>query len=191
MAPSKHASGWVDPLLRPVVAASVPAAGVEIRVEPTAQERAALARALGLAEVVSCTGRFRLAARSGGIIAVTGEVVAEVMALCVVTLEPFPLSLREPVEMTFAEPAEEDEPRRRAPSVNTLTAADLLDADDPPDPIENGQIDLGKVTTEFMALALPVYPRAPGAAYVEDSADAEASPFAALSRLKDGGNSPR
>jgi len=190
MAPSKdQATGWVDPLLRPVAAASVPPAGIEIVVEPTPAERQQLARALDLAEVSACKGRFRLSARSGGIIVVTGEVSAEVKAICVVSLAPFPLSLREPFELRFAEP--EDEPRRRDAPVTARTAIDILEADDPPDPIEDGMIDLGKVITEFMALALPVYPRAPGAAFADAPEEAEASPFAALARLKDGGNSPR
>lgn len=175
------ATGWVDPLHRPVPAATVPGTGLEVTVAPTEPERVTLAKALGLAAVDSLTANYRLAARAGGIIVVTGEVKAAIRPVCVVTLEPFTLTVAEPVDLRFTDP----ENTRRRPA--RPDAAETESEDDPPDVIENGVIDLGKVTTEFLSLAIPPYPRAPGAAFAgKEEAVAVTHPFAALKALKDG-----
>ena len=58
---------------------------------------------------------------------------------------------------------------------------------EPPDEIVNGQIDLGALTAEFLALGLDPYPRKPGVDFnYRDPADEKDSPFAALSKLKGG-----
>jgi hypothetical protein len=57
---------------------------------------------------------------------------------------------------------------------------------DPPEPIENGMIDLGRVATDALYLAVDPYPRKPGAVFepVVEAADPEDHPFAALKALK-------
>jgi hypothetical protein len=56
---------------------------------------------------------------------------------------------------------------------------------EPPDEIVNGQIDLGALTAEFLALGLDPYPRKPGVDFdYRDPADEKDSPFAALNKLK-------
>ena len=64
---------------------------------------------------------------------------------------------------------------------------------DPPEPVEDGHIDLGAVAAEFLALGLDPYPRKPGIAFSGDGLVAEQdeapeekpdNPFAALARLK-------
>ena len=71
----------------------------------------------------------------------------------------------------------------------------IVDAsEDDVDPIENGEIDLGELVAEAVALELDAYPRKPGEAYAEaedDSAEVielMPSPFANLDKLtkKDG-----
>ena len=54
------------------------------------------------------------------------------------------------------------------------------------EPIENGMIDLGRVATDAVYLALDPYPRKPGAVFepVVEAADPEDHPFAALKALK-------
>ena len=56
---------------------------------------------------------------------------------------------------------------------------------EPPDEIVNGQIDLGALTAEFLALGLDPYPRKPGVDFsYQDAPDEKDSPFAALGKLK-------
>ena len=58
-------------------------------------------------------------------------------------------------------------------------------AEDPPDPLIGGVVDLGACISEFLTLALDPYPRKPGAQFNEPApaADAETSPFAKLRTL--------
>ncbi|HRK25157.1 MAG TPA: YceD family protein [Beijerinckiaceae bacterium] len=166
-------SAWIDPLGRPVLAASIPATGLAFTVTPDAAEREALARALDLVSVDRLTADFQLRAAAGGLYEVSGMLRAEVRPRCVVTLEPFSLVIDEPVSIRFADAAAPAARRAATPA-----PADL--DDDPPDPVENGMIDLGRVTTEFLSLALPIYPRAPGAEFAASGEDGPASPFAVL-----------
>ena len=169
--------GWVDPLTRPVVAATIPASGVDITVTPADAERAALARALDLAAVDAISGAFRLSRRAGGEVRLRGRLTGTVRPRCVVTLEAFPLAVDEDVEMTFVDPPRVD---RKTGETDEI---DLSGGEDPPDIIENGVIDLGHVVTEFLSLAIPPFPRKPGVAMEEAAEPETESPFAALGRL--------
>jgi hypothetical protein len=163
------------PLSRPVGVLELPGRGLEVSVEPDARERSAVAAALGLVAVDSLAGRFRLV-RNGRIVHVTGHVSADVQQTCVVTLDAFPSHVEEPVDVRFGEDAEP-----RSHEVEELTAQDL----DAPEPLVGGVVDLGALTTEFLALGLDPYPRKPGVSFAyEDPAGKEPSPFAALSALK-------
>jgi hypothetical protein len=79
----------------------------------------------------------------------------------------------------FAPSAEEGAARRGASGAAAETI--FLDAQDQPDPIVEGRIDLGALAAEFMALGLDPYPRKPGAAFAPPAEAAGAdSPFEAL-----------
>ena len=137
-----------------------------------------MARALNLAAVDHLTADLKLAPRAGGIIAVTGEVRSKVQPVCVVSLEPFALSIREPVDIRFTD---RDPDSRRPPRPGT---EEDVSGEDPPDQIENGMIDLGHVVTEFLSLALPMYPRKPGADFEKAAEPEKRSPFDQLKALK-------
>ena len=107
----------------------------------------------------------------------TGAVHGEFTQTCVVSLEPFPGTVDEVVDMRFAPQAEEDGPQRGKRETLTISLAD----EDDPDPIVDGKIDLGALTAEIFALGLDPYPRKPGAEFVAPAEPAIAdSPFAAL-----------
>jgi hypothetical protein len=65
-----------------------------------------------------------------------------------------------------------------------MPAAALASQQDPPDSIIHGQIDLGALAAEFLALNLDLYPRKPGVTfenmYVGGEASGTDSPFAGL-----------
>lgn len=169
------------PLSRPVLVASLPDEGLEVTVKTTAAERAALAAADGLVELVALDGRFTLTPeRSGQGVTVLGEVHASVVQTCTVSLDPFPSELREKVDVLFVSES------RAAEWAKTQKGDDEGEDDDPPDVIVDGRIDLGTLTAEFLALGLDPYPRKPGVTFEShDPADAaDPSPFAALARLK-------
>ena len=145
-----------------------------------APTRAALARDLGIVSVRSArlqgrvepSGRedWRLEARLG----------ATVVQACVVTLDPVTTRIEEAVERLYVAHPEEPE------------EAEVEMADESLEPL-GAAIDLGALLAEALALALPAYPRAPGAElgearYAEDGVtpmrDEDARPFAGLAALR-------
>ena len=162
---------------RPVKVDALPRDGLAQIVEATPSERAAVADVQGLVDVAKLTATF-LVKRAGEGVRVTGAVHAELTQTCVVTLEPFPVTLDEPVDVRFARPT--GEPSGRRSEAETLAR----DAEDPPDPIVDGKVDLGMVAVEFLALALDPYPRKPGAEFTPPPGEeAPASPFVVLSEI--------
>ncbi len=112
----------------------------------------------------------------------TGQVRARIGQTCVVTLEPMESDIDEPIDMIFAPP-------EQIPELSDLVddaAESDEDIPDPPEPIENGIIDLGRVATDALYLAVDPYPRKPDAVFepLVEAADPEDHPFAALKALK-------
>jgi hypothetical protein len=165
----------VGPLSRPVSVEHLPEGGVEVVVEATPEERAALAKDFKLPAIHALEGRFRLTGTPRRR-APAGAVRARVEQVCVVTLDPFEDDIEEEVEVDFA---------------GAGARASAGDPEgpgyEPPDEIAGGHIDLGALTAEFLALGLDPYPRKPGAAFsYEGEGDGTESPFAALKGLKPG-----
>ena len=161
------------PLSRPVAVDRLPSEGTEIVVTATAEERERLARDFDLPAIHALEGRFILAG-SAARVRVRGRVTAAVRQTCVVTLDPFEGNVDEEVEVDFTAP--DHLPKQVAEEVERAPTQDE---------IISGQIDLGRVTSEFLALGLDPYPRKPGVAFsFEPEGEPEPSPFAALDRLK-------
>ncbi len=170
------------------------------RIEADERERAALAERMKLPAIHELRADLRVApGRDGGFL-VRGIFFAVVEQECVRTLEPFVSRLEERVERLFV-PADSVSARklRDAAGVVELEA----NADDAPDVIEGGEIDLGELVAESLALALDPWPKKPGTEFVdystdgggartdEEEGDAAArgarNPFSVLQRLRGGG----
>jgi hypothetical protein len=100
----------------------------------------------------------------------------------VVTLEPMESDIDESIDVIFAPP-------EQIPELSALVdeaAESDQEIPDPPEPIENGIIDLGRVATDALYLAVDPYPRKPDAVFepLVEAADPEDHPFAALKALK-------
>jgi hypothetical protein len=155
----------------PLVLANVPAQGLTLRLEATAEARAQLSARLGLLALHAFSAELHLRPEAEGRIGVRGRLRAELDQACVVTLEPVREHIDAPVAWRLLPPGLE-------PS----------DGDDDPDDIESeaGVADLGEALAQDLALALDPYPRAPGAEVpAEYRPDETHGPFAALSRLRD------
>ncbi|WP_262271273.1 MULTISPECIES: YceD family protein [Microvirga] len=164
----------VGPLSRLIDVMKIPPRGQDVHVEATAEECAALARDFGLPGIQALSGDYHLQASAKGI-HVTGVVRASITQVCVMTLDPFDSMIEEEVEVDFAESS--GMPAEPPTDINEY---------EPPDEIVNGQIDLGALTAEFLALGLDPYPRKPGVDFsYRDPADEKDSPFAALNKLKE------
>lgn len=145
-----------------------------------AEELTALAAALAIPEVTLLTARYDIRPGAGGRYRLTGELSAEVVQECIVTLAPVPSKIEERFAAEFWPKAALPEPSRE--DVEILASPDI-------EPIEGDAIDAGRIVFETLAAALDPYPRAPDAAFDwRDPADrgetAPASPFAALAALK-------
>ncbi len=169
------------PLHRPVAADSLPGRGSDLRIVASPEECRALAADLGIVAVRSLVAELHLAPwRSAGL-RVTGRLRGEVTQTCVVTLDPVDQVVDEDIDLRFLPAAMIEKPGEEI-------EIDALD-EDPPEPLPEGQLDLGQIVGEHLALGLDPYPRAPGAAFAEAAPEPDAeperpSPFAALKALK-------
>lgn len=163
------------PLSRRVDVERLPQGRGGFTVEASPQECVALAADFGIPAVRDLVGRFEIAGPTS-LLRVTGRVEAVVTQTCGVSLEPFESAVREPVEVTFSDavsPEEED----------VLDENGMPDLDRP-DALVRGQIDIGALTAEFLALGLDAYPRKPGIAFEEVVAGEDEKPLAGLARLR-------
>jgi uncharacterized metal-binding protein YceD (DUF177 family) len=187
------------PLSRKITVAALPKEGEVVRIEANKNELSAMAEAYAIPQIRRFVADFRLRPEGKAGANLRGAIDVEMDRICVVSLESFPVALREPVELTFApaRPAPEQPARQSRDKSGKGRDLDdeieldvMFDGDDPPEPIENGVIDLGAVACEFFALSLDPYPRKPGVEFQSaEAADgkepAKVNPFAVLARLKD------
>jgi uncharacterized metal-binding protein YceD (DUF177 family) len=163
-----------------VPVAQIPDSGLHREIVADEATRAAMAEAAGVRGIPSAHASFDLSPRSGGQVQVRGRVQARVAQTCVVTLEPLENEIDEEVDLIFA-PAEQI-PELAEPD----DSGDDYEIVDAPEPIENGAIDLGRLATDMIYLAIDPYPRKAGAVFEREAtaADPEDHPFAALQALK-------
>jgi uncharacterized metal-binding protein YceD (DUF177 family) len=171
-----------DPWRVPVTVEQIPDTGLHRDIEADQAVRVAMAEVAGLREVLSARASLDVTPQSGGRYHVAGHVRARIGQTCIVSLDPIENDIDEPIDLTFAPP-------EQIPQLSDLVeAAAESDAEipDPPEPIENGVIDLGRLATDALFLAIDPYPRKPDAVFeppvVPD--DPEDHPFAALKALK-------
>jgi len=172
-----------DPWRVPVAVAQIPDTGLHRDLQADEAVRHAIADVGDLREVLSAQASFDVTPKSGGRYHVAGHVRARIGQTCVVTLEPMESDIDEPVDLTFVPP---DQIPEMAALVDDAEQSDG-DTPDPPEPIQNGFIDLGRVATDALYLAVNPYPRKPDAVFepLVEAEDPEDHPFAALKALKD------
>ena len=165
------------PFSRLVRVDPLPREGQTVTVEASPAEREALASFLGLPAIGVLTATLRLEPQGHGGARVTGAVHGECMQTCVVSLEPFPATVDEAVDVRFA-------PRSATSPGGPGEAQTVsLEDEDEPDPVIDGKIDLGVLAAEFFALGLDPYPRKPGAVFEQGvKPEPNDSPFAPLAQ---------
>ena len=162
---------------------ALPPEGQTVTIEATSVEREALASFFELPAIAALTATLRLEPWGRGGARVTGAVHGELTQICVVSLEPFPATVDEAVDVRFA-------PHAAADSKPPVAKETLSLADDEPDPVIDGKIDLGALAAEFFALGLDPYPRKPGVTFDQSTkSEPTDSPFSDLAqRAKPGSN---
>jgi len=169
---------------------------VSERIEASETERAALARRLGLLAVDRLAAVLRISRpEEGAVVALSGRFEADVTQACVVSLAPLRSQVARDFETLYSPSAPGAE--AAGPAVldaGVLDAGELdLAAEDPPEPLTTGELDLGEAVVQQLAVALDPYPRAEGATLealewdgTADDAAAARSPFKELETLTRG-----
>lgn len=113
-------------------------------------EREALAHRFDLLVLDRLEAEVRLHRLSGEIVQVQGELAADVVQACVVSLEPVHGSIQEKFTLLYG-PSEPDD------GVLIDLETEIVE------PFDGTAIDIGEAVAQQLALALDPYPRAPGA----------------------------
>ena len=139
-------------------------------IEATESERAALARRFDLVALDRLAATVELVRRGDEAILLSADYQADFAQSCVVTLDPVPGSISDTFQLLYGPPE--------------------LASDDPEEaalePLASDWIDIGEAVAQEFSLALPPFPRRPGA-NVEAPAEPQhpRGPFDKLARLLD------
>lgn len=133
-------------------------------------ERAALARRFDLVSLDRLEATIELQQESGGTYLLRAEFAANFAQICTITLDPVPGNIRESFSLRYGPPeAEPGEAGEEEPAF---------------EPLAGEAIDVGEAVAQEFSLALPQFPRAPGAGIEARPEPApEDGPFAALAKL--------
>jgi len=154
---------------RPLSLDRIGVLGLDMTMQATAAECAALAIRMQVPAVLSTACTFHLIRESRDKILARGVLRAVVTQTCVVSLEDFDVAVEEVFQVRFVPSGEE---------------SDDIDPDAEDEiPFEGNIIDLGEAASEQLALALDPYPRMPGVEMPEVGDEPDPHPFAALRRL--------
>jgi uncharacterized metal-binding protein YceD (DUF177 family) len=164
---------------------AMPVAGRELAVSPSAEERESIAAQLNLTSVDRLEVKLHAVKFRGGI-RVTGRLEAAITQPSVVSLEPVTQEIAESIDRIFLPGPE----KPFAEAANAEIFVDL-EGDDVPDHFDGPEADLSELIVETLALAVDLYPRAPGESLDDLGLEpdvVEDHPFSALKGLKPRGS---
>lgn len=172
-----------EPVIAPwpceIPLAQVDRGAVKLRLEPTAEQRKAIAKQLDLVRLEELSAEVFLSSWLDGA-EISGVLRARVVQICSATADDFetPIDARFDLRVLPAN-------SKNAPQGEE--SGDLgvdPDADDAPDILDGEKVDVSGYVVEHLALELDPFPRKPGAVFVQPPEPVELSPFAALKSLK-------
>lgn len=160
---SESACRDAPPFSHAVEVATLPPSGRHLRLTATDADRAALAGFLDVPAVSSLTADLAVTPLgASGRVRVEGRFQARLRQMCGITLAEIDTEVSGEVTRIFS-----PDPHPQAAQAGPGGKEIQLDcaAEDPPDPLIGGRIDLGQVIAEELALGLDPFPRAPGATF--------------------------
>jgi len=173
---------------RPVRVNELGKAGLIIDVDPSEEERTALATLLDIVALPELTGELQVKRWRRGGAKLSGQVRGIMRRICSVSLEEFDAPFEGEFEVRYASPADE------IGMSGDMEGELFLDpeSDDTPEVLDGDKFDAGEAVAQQLVLSLDPYPRKPGVEFEEIVEEPQkTSPFAALEGLKvagDGGD---
>lgn len=157
-------------------------------IEANGQECAALAKRFDLRDLSNLKAEVGIRRIEGGdVVSLEARFSADVVQTCVVSLQDVPTHIESNFETYFSE----ENQKHDEDDIDMF----LEDDDSAPEVITRGNIDLGEVVAQYLALELNPYPRSPGvslaAQLAEVGAEVKNSPFTVLQGLKDKKHPPK
>lgn len=165
----------------PVALHDVPEAGRHVELVANENTRGAIAESIGLRALPRLQASFDVSRHGREGLRVVGRVSAMVGQTCVVTLDPMESEIEEAVDLTFTPTVVPEFP-------DDGVGRSKVAAEDAPEPLVGGVVDLGVVATEFLTLGIDPHPRKAGVEFTAPNVpdDDAPHPFAALAGLKKG-----
>lgn len=184
-----HDYEWSFPVAADEINANRP---VTYRIVANAAQRIALSERFGVASIEHVEATITLSREQGGLVVhADGKFEVDLTQNCVITLEPIKSHLAESFEGYFADPEQainfaKAKARREEAQKASFHEAPVMDEKDDPEPIMDGQIDLGELAAQYISLAIDPYPQKEDARFDTKKAKAEDSfsPFSVLKKLK-------
>lgn len=163
-----HPVSQTSPIAFPVSIARLPQKGMPVTIEASETQRAALASVHGLRDLATLRAELLVRPWKRDGVSVEGNVRAELVQDCIVTLEPVHEIVDEPISALFV-PAGS----RLAVPRHSAEGEVILDAegDDAPEVFSGDTIDVGQLAEEYFAMGINPYPRKAGAALDASGAD--------------------
>jgi hypothetical protein len=170
------------PWSAPVAADEVPDTGRHLELAADDRTRAAVAKLAGVPALPRLQATFDVNPYGRRGLHVVGRVSATVGQMCIVTLEPMETEVEEVIDIIFTPQAAAAVTKDDGDGSGVEIAAE-----DGPEPLVDGVVDLGALATEFLILGIDPYPRRPDAVFEPPAVgDDSGHPFAALAALKKG-----
>jgi uncharacterized metal-binding protein YceD (DUF177 family) len=177
---------------RTVKVDSIPPSGLSKRIEATESEREKLAKRFDIVSVESLSAEITLESGNANTrIYVSGTLSADITQECSVSAEDVKNHIQDNFEAWFVDHKGVTSLQKIRDEKDRLDDADeheMRDESEDPEEVKNGQIDIGEVTAQYLALAIDPYPRAPHIEtgdYIEVKDPQKNNPFAKLAALKD------
>jgi uncharacterized metal-binding protein YceD (DUF177 family) len=146
-----HPDALLAEFSRPVSVLRLGTEAMTYRINATGEERDALARRFDLVSLDHFAAEVTLS-RHGGDVRLAAEIVADIVQLCCLTLEPFSSNLVDRATLLY---------RRKPPP------ADLGVDDEDYEVLVGDEIDIGEAAAQQLSLALDPFPRPPGVKFDE------------------------
>ena len=142
---------------------------LQLTITPDAEVLSALCQRLGVLSFEALSADLTLVRAQGNMtVHIKGRIKAALSQECVVSLEPVVAQIDEGFEAWFADPDQAVplvKAKREKLAKSGAGEVPVLEESDDPEPITDGQIDLGELVVQHLSLMIDPYPHAQGVVY--------------------------